>query len=495
MWGLCTQWYDLPILGVNGHLAPLSRKQVARLSSSNTSLPDGLLITWYGDDFTGAAAVMEVLTFAGLPSVLFLDVPTPEDLERFRDVRAIGVASIARTMSSTEIASTVPQVLKSLSGLNAQIIHYKVCTTLDSSTEIGSIGCALEHGAEALGVSNVPILIAAPQMRRYQSFGHLFASFNEHIYRLDKHPVMQVHPITPMSESDVAAHLAPQAPSTTFGVVTLEHLQDSNTTLQDSFKQINASTNTRYAALTLDCVDQSSEEAIGRLLWDARSEFPFMIGSQGIEYALVRHWQSQGMLPIAPATQGIGIADRMIIVSGSVSKTTAQQIDWSRNNGFDCIRFNASSACESNKALDKEIDIVTSNAMKSLQQGTDPLIYTAEGPDDPVVAKFNEKLSASGGSAQAVNKLIGEALGEILSRLITSTGVRRVVISGGDTSGYATQCLGIYALTALAPTVPAAPIFKAHAHGEMDGLEIALKGGQMGSPDYFGWVKAGGGQR
>lgn len=24
-------------------------------------------ITWYGDDFTGSAAVMEVLAFAGLP--------------------------------------------------------------------------------------------------------------------------------------------------------------------------------------------------------------------------------------------------------------------------------------------------------------------------------------------------------------------------------------------------------------------------------------------
>ena len=46
-------------------------------------LPDGLLVAWYGDDFTGSAAVMEVLTFAGLPSVLFLDLPTPEQLARF----------------------------------------------------------------------------------------------------------------------------------------------------------------------------------------------------------------------------------------------------------------------------------------------------------------------------------------------------------------------------------------------------------------------------
>src|SRR3712207_8495872 len=37
------------------------------------SLPDGLLLTFYGDDYTGSSAVMEVMTFAGLPTVLFLD--------------------------------------------------------------------------------------------------------------------------------------------------------------------------------------------------------------------------------------------------------------------------------------------------------------------------------------------------------------------------------------------------------------------------------------
>jgi uncharacterized protein YgbK (DUF1537 family) len=69
------------------------------------------------------------------------------------------------------------------------------------------------------------------------------------------------------------------------------------------------------------------------------------------------------------------------------------------------------------------------------------------------------------------------------------------VISGGDTSGYATQQLGIFALSALAPTIPGASLFKAHADGPMDGLELALKGGQMGSPDYFGWIRDGGGLR
>jgi uncharacterized protein YgbK (DUF1537 family) len=90
---------------------------------------------------------------------------------------------------------------------------------------------------------------------------------------------------------------------------------------------------------------------------------------------------------------------------------------------------------------------------------------------------------------------IGCALGRILDKVILEAGLRRAVISGGDTSGHASRQLGIHALTALAPTIPGAAIFRAHGESAHDGLELALKGGQMGSPDYFGWVRDGGGPR
>ena len=41
--------------------------------SAAPTLPDGPLLTFYGDDFTGSSAVMEVTAFAGLPTVLFLE--------------------------------------------------------------------------------------------------------------------------------------------------------------------------------------------------------------------------------------------------------------------------------------------------------------------------------------------------------------------------------------------------------------------------------------
>ena len=79
--------------------------------------------------------------------------------------------------------------------------------------------------------------------------------------------------------------------------------------------------------------------------------------------------------------------------------------------------------------------------------------------------------------------------------MLRGSGIRRAVISGGDTSGHAMRQLGLTALTALAPTIPGAALCRAHGDGPHDGLEIALKGGQMGSTDYFGWIRDGGGPR
>ena len=55
-----------------------------------------LKITDYGDDFTGASAVMEVLSFAGIPTMLFMDVPDESMLADFPDIQAFGVAGVRK---------------------------------------------------------------------------------------------------------------------------------------------------------------------------------------------------------------------------------------------------------------------------------------------------------------------------------------------------------------------------------------------------------------
>lgn len=448
------------------------------------SIPDRPVVAWYADDFTGAAAVMEVLTFAGLPAMLFLEPPTQAQLAKYPNLKGIGVASTARAQSPEWMDAELPEIFSQLAALKPALLHYKVCSTLDSSPQVGSIGRAIEIGVAQTAPAAVPVLIAAPQMRRYQSFGHLFAGFGDAVFRLDRHPVMARHPVTPMHESDVAKHIALQSDKIDARCLTLE---DISKELQ---LPLTPAKPERIDVVTLDCMDAATESAAGRLLWDGRTANPFVVGSQGIEYALVRHWQDTGQIAKVDAPQGIGPAGRMVVVSGSVSPTTADQIAWAKANGFAGIAFDATCVCQGPDALDQEVARTVAACLEAIAQGSDPLVYTAEGPDDPAVEAF--KTAAAQNLAEA-NQKTGEALGRILHQTLMQSGVRRAVVSGGDTSGHATRQLGIYALTALAPTIPGAALFQAHAEGPMDGLQLALKGGQMGSHDYFGWIRNGGG--
>lgn len=448
----------------------------------------GPWIGWLGDDFTGAAAVMEVLAFAGVPAVLFTGIPSSALMARFAGMRGIGIATTARSQPPEVMAETLPPVFAWLAACDPEILHYKLCSTFDSAPDLGSIGRAIEIGLYHRNARAVPIVTAAPQMRRYQAFGNLFAAAPGGLFRLDRHPIMSRHPATPMAEADLLCHLAAQTdlPSA---------LIDLPSLAEDPDAALAARLAEGARLLSIDMIDATSEVAVGRLLWRHRDDLSLVAGSQGVEYALVRHWQETGLIPPAPPVPSAGSVDRIAAVSGSVSPVTAAQIAWAGAHGFALIPFDAEAACGPPAALAEAEAQAISAALAAAAAGQSPLIHTALGPDDPAVARFRAALSNSTLPADRIHAGLGAALGRVLDATLDRAGLRRAVISGGDTSGHALHELGLQALTALAPTIPGAALCRGHGEGPRDGLEIALKGGQMGSEDYFGWVRAGGGAR
>jgi uncharacterized protein YgbK (DUF1537 family) len=67
------------------------------------------------------------------------------------------------------------------------------------------------------------------------------------------------------------------------------------------------------------------------------------------------------------------------------------------------------------------------------------------------------------------------------------------VLCGGDTASHATQQLGLFALTFANALQPGVPLCRAHfdsaLHAYPEGLELILKGGQVGSDDFFSFVR------
>lgn len=448
-------------------------------------LPEGVLIAYYGDDFTGSSAVMEATAFAGLETVLFLGMPTPERLKAFAGCRAIGIAGTARARSPRWMDEHLPPVFALLAQTGAPVIHYKVCSTFDSAPEVGSIGRAIELAAQRFG-GWVPMITADPGMGRYQSFGHLFAMAQGRGYRLDRHPVMARHPVTPMDEADLGRHLARQT-TRTIGLVDFVAMKAGA-----GDARLAAEIAAGADIVSLDVLDRETLVEAGRLVWEHGARPLFGVGSQGFEAALAAYWRHAGLLPAATPSYRAAPVTRLLCVSGSVSPTTAAQIACARDAGFAAIALDTSCAVDERRWAE-EIARATATALAALEAGRDTLVHSAAGPDDPAVAAFKTAVAASGCAIEVANERIGTGLGQILDRVLDKVRLPRVVISGGDTSGRAAGILGIDALTAVAPLAPGSPICRAHCERpDRDGLEIALKGGQVGAADFFVAAKTGG---
>lgn len=445
------------------------------------------LLAFYGDDFTGSTDAMEALALSGLRTVLFLAPPSRDLLSRrFPDVRCIGVAGTSRAMTPAEMEVGLFPALRALWDTGAPLLHYKVCSTFDSSPQTGSIGRVVDFArAELTGQATVSVLAGAPPLRRFTVFGHHFAAAGADVYRLDRHPTMSRHPVTPMHEADLRAHLAAQT-GASVSLMSLLDLDGDDASVDERF---HGRTQGGPGMLLYDVLDDARLRQAGRLIWEqAQRARHFVVGSSGVGYALTGHWRALGVVPphaVRPAPAAP--TRQLLVLSGSASPLTAQQIDWAVANGFDGIRVSAEDLADAGRADDERRRVVD-QAYASLAAGASVVLYTAAGPEDPSIAATRARLAGGGNTA----RVLGAALGSMARELLLRTGLRRVVIAGGDTSSFAAQELGLHALELLAELTPGAPLCRGYSDdARMDGLEIALKGGQMGLPDYFGRVRDG----
>ena len=70
---------------------------------------------------------------------------------------------------------------------------------------------------------------------------------------------------------------------------------------------------------------------------------------------------------------------------------------------------------------------------------------------------------------------------------------RRLGIAGGDTSSWTLRALDVWGLSFVGHLAPGVALCRAHSTSkDLDGIEIMLKGGQMGQVDLFQRLQDGG---
>ncbi|WP_224450370.1 four-carbon acid sugar kinase family protein [Haloprofundus salilacus] len=442
----------------------------------------GHLLAFYGDDITGSTDAMDALSRAGIETVLFLDPPERSMVKReFGDAQAVGVAGTSRSMTPAEMDEALPSVFEQLAKLPVPIVHYKVCSTFDSAPEIGSIGRAIDAAADAFETESVPVVPAAPALGRYVVFGNMFAADEDGVYRLDRHPTMSEHPVTPMDESDLCRHLAEQT-DRSMGLVDVLGLQaDPEASLADVRED-------DPSIVFFDTLNEDQQATVGRLVWEEYAEATestaFAVGSSGFEYAMTEYWATAGIADETPAFETLDPVDRLLVVSGSASPVTKTQIETALAAGFTGVRIDTAAVVD--PATDDERERVRDEVLSALRSGDSVVAYTALGPGDDAVAETKARADELTDAPQDVGRYIGRQQGELLRELLEAEPLDRVCVAGGDTCGYVTPHLDVYALRSRFPLAPGSPICTAHATTErFDGLEIALKSGQLGGPNFF----------
>jgi len=437
-----------------------------------------LLLTYYGDDLTGSTDVMEALSLRGVPTVLFIRRPTEEQRARFPEARVVGLAGTSRSETPDWMRAHLPADFEALRALGAPLCHYKVCSTFDSAPEIGSIGVAFDLGRACFGGGATPVVVGAPQLRRYTAFGHLFAGYQGEIYRIDRHPVMSRHPVTPMAEADLAIHLSRQT------AARIGHVDQVRLAAPDADEAVDRAAAT-HDAVFLDVADRAGQLVVGRqLLRLMEAGSRFVVGSSGVEYALTEAWAEAGTIGAAPAFPSPGPVDQIAIVSGSVSPTTERQIRAAEAAGFVRIAVDPTSFFRDGGAA--AVADARTAAEAALGQGRSVILHTALGPSSDVGKSF--------AGQEGARHAIGRGLGQLLTELVRAQSLKRAVIAGGDTSSHALREMGIFALTTCLPLpqTPGSPLCTAWSDdAAFDGLQIALKGGQVGGDDYFLRIRAG----
>ncbi|HSH85215.1 MAG TPA: four-carbon acid sugar kinase family protein [Guyparkeria sp.] len=434
-----------------------------------------LLASFYGDDFTGSTENLAQFCRHGLRGRLFFSAKRPDVICKMAsDLDVVGLAGTARGLDAASMAQEVEPALALMDALGPRLLQYKVCSTFDSSAEIGSIGHAMELARRRWPGCALPVLPATPAFGRYTAFSHLFTRYAGGVCRLDQNPAMAHHPSTPMREADLRRHLAEQTSLTPAAVTLLDYRRPDGgwQTLVEAAEQ--------KGFVVLDAIDQAElEHASALILRLAEQRRTLAVAAQGLADALGRlACREDGARDPLPG-QYAGV-ERLLVLSGSCSPQTRGQLADFASRGGKVLPLFPESAL---RAPDEMVTDLVDRVVMHFAEGRDVAIATTQQEGDVITGLSSERLS----------RVVGGIYARLTGALRSKGSLPRVVFAGGDTSSQAMRQLGAEALELVAfDEAQGGHLCRLVAEGSvLDGLEVVLKGGQIGSDDFLTRVRHG----
>jgi uncharacterized protein YgbK (DUF1537 family) len=416
------------------------------------------------DDYTGASDLANTLTRSGLRTVQTIGVPS-DDL-RLPEVDAVVVSLKSRSIEAGLAVSRSRAAEKWLRGRGADHVLFKICSTFDS-TDAGNIGPVMDALRADCGDSVVLVTPAFPETGRTVYMGNLFVGS----VPLNESPLKD-HPLNPMHDSNLVRVLARQS-KTKVGLLALAEIARGPDAVRARLADLSKN---GIGAAIADAVFERDLETIGTIALDHR----LSVGASGLGLGLARALvASRKVKSAAPdAVSAAAVGGPAACLAGSCSQATLQQIANAEKRmpvlHLDPDRVVAGQE-EARRAL--------SWARERISEG--PILIASSSTPDQVAA-----LQARHGR-DAAGHAIEQAMADIAEGLVQS-GVRRLVVAGGETSGAVVDRLKIPGFLVGAEIAAGVPVLRAvGAKGSDKGSDkdgdmlLALKSGNFGGPEFF----------
>lgn len=401
------------------------------------------------DDFTGATDIAGFLVAGGLHTVQLNGVPRAADMP---DADAVVVSLKSRSIEPEAAVSQSLAALAALRAAGAERILFKYCSTFDSTSR-GNIGPVTDALMDELGADITIICPSLPINGRTVYQGYLFVGDV-----LLSESGMRNHPVTPMTDPSLVRLMEGQATGRA-AVIPFPVVQQGPDAVRAALDDLRAH-GVRYAVV------DTLEDADLRTIGEAVRDLPLTTGGSGLGGGLA--------LALAGDTDGRSaavwtpVAGRSVVLSGSASVMTNQQVD--------AYRAAAPSLAVDVDRLLADPDAYRAEVLAwvlAQPESPAPLVYATARPDE--VRRLQEAHGAQV-TAEAIEGLFGW-----LATELRRSGVRRFVVAGGETSGAVTTALGVDGFHVGPQIAPGVPWVRSLD----DTTELALKSGNFGDVDFF----------
>ncbi|ACB95708.1 3-oxo-tetronate kinase [Beijerinckia indica] len=415
-----------------------------------------LLLGCIADDYTGASDLANTLARNGLRTIQTIGLPAA-DLD-LKDIDAAVVSFKSRSIPADEAVALAVSANHWLREHGAKHVLFKICSTFDS-TDLGNIGPVTEALRNADATLPTLVTPAFPETGRTVYQGHLFVGS----VPLNESPLKD-HPLNPMHDANLVRVLARQSRDKV-GLVPLSVVEQGVEAVRTHLVAL-ASEGVQSAII--DAVFDRHLETIGMIALEA----PTSTGASGLGLGLARALTASKPIQAGVQSQKAStpVAGHAAIIAGSCSQATLQQIE-AVAGAIPTLRLQPEELIASPAHT---VERALSWARPQLASG--PVLIASSAPPSEVIA-----LQARHGKESGI--AIEKALAEIASGLVNS-GVKRLVVAGGETSGATVDRLHVQAFSIGQEIAPGVPILEVsdQEHGAM---LLALKSGNFGGRDFF----------